>query len=219
MKLIIRNVSLADSGQYKCVASNRAGQSFHKFDLDILCRHLSSEFCRQLEHAHILAYRHEHERRLHAQETRAAHARELALGKGRRWGGGPKEQVLKIREQLFSVFARTRKHRKHRTRAGPKPLYAEYAMRVKDLRHWRRTRAKLYYDSLNLEPNNEQYTGAKHVRAYAPAVGAGQGPRVNIVRARLVETRKAKARGRRAIRSWDGRHLSGPLLLRTLADF
>ncbi|KAL3079001.1 hypothetical protein niasHS_014783 [Heterodera schachtii] len=36
--LALRSPSLADAGQYKCVASNRAGHSFHKFDVDIFSK-------------------------------------------------------------------------------------------------------------------------------------------------------------------------------------
>jgi hypothetical protein len=57
------DITVDHQGQYKCVAENRAGESYMKFEVDVLCTHLRTEFCRQLEFRHITNQRLAYERR------------------------------------------------------------------------------------------------------------------------------------------------------------
>ncbi|KAI6230584.1 hypothetical protein M3Y99_01047200 [Aphelenchoides fujianensis] len=70
--LKLKNIRVANAGQFKCVAANRAGQTHAKFNVNVLCTHLQTEFCRQLEFRHITAQRVAYERRRAAYERRAA---------------------------------------------------------------------------------------------------------------------------------------------------
>uniref|UniRef100_A0A183BU16 Hemicentin-1 n=1 Tax=Globodera pallida TaxID=36090 RepID=A0A183BU16_GLOPA len=56
LKLVLRDLLMSDAGQYKCVASNRAGQSFHKFDVDILSKPLI-DLSRNGPEPHVIAGR------------------------------------------------------------------------------------------------------------------------------------------------------------------
>ncbi|VDN03059.1 unnamed protein product [Thelazia callipaeda] len=52
-RLQIVRTSLSDAGNYSCVALNRAGEASVDFYVEILCMHLDSEYCRNLENKHI----------------------------------------------------------------------------------------------------------------------------------------------------------------------
>ncbi|TKR80920.1 hypothetical protein L596_014894 [Steinernema carpocapsae] len=56
-RLIVPSASLADAGNYACIASNQAGEVLVKFEVVILCMFLESERCRTLELDHIQATR------------------------------------------------------------------------------------------------------------------------------------------------------------------
>jgi hypothetical protein len=62
-RLHVTNVVIPEAGLYTCVASNRAGESSLEFDVEVLCTHLATERCRQLENNHIAEYRRLYERR------------------------------------------------------------------------------------------------------------------------------------------------------------
>lgn len=62
-RLQVMRTTLGDAGNYTCIALNRAGESSLDFDVEILCRNLATEKCRQLEMRHIIAYREAYERR------------------------------------------------------------------------------------------------------------------------------------------------------------
>ncbi|KAI1722964.1 immunoglobulin i-set domain-containing protein [Ditylenchus destructor] len=72
-RLQLMGSSISDAGQYKCVASNRAGETHVKFNVDILCNHLASEYCRQLEHRHMMEYKRDYEKRRRRYELRYDH--------------------------------------------------------------------------------------------------------------------------------------------------
>lgn len=55
------------------MASNRAGEAHVKFNVDILCNHLASEYCRQLEHRHMMEYKRDYEKRRRRYELRYDH--------------------------------------------------------------------------------------------------------------------------------------------------
>uniref|UniRef100_A0A915Q230 Ig-like domain-containing protein n=1 Tax=Setaria digitata TaxID=48799 RepID=A0A915Q230_9BILA len=52
-RLQIIRASLSDAGNYSCVALNRAGESTLDFYVEILCTHLASEHCWELETKHL----------------------------------------------------------------------------------------------------------------------------------------------------------------------
>ncbi|KAL3123123.1 hypothetical protein niasHT_005056 [Heterodera trifolii] len=195
--LALRSPSLADAGQYKCIASNRAGHSFHKFDVDIFCT--DSEFCRHLEHSH------KNKLRRKAQQSRER-AERFSLGRG---GGGDDEEWA---EEPFRRHTKLRKQFRHSR--GPsraresfsRPIYAEYAFSMRRLLQGVRggsafTGRKLglprkrqwLYDSLTLDRATVAHpsASAKVVHAYAPAfMTGGHKPRVNVVRARFQQIRR-----------------------------
>uniref|UniRef100_A0A915CWE3 Uncharacterized protein n=1 Tax=Ditylenchus dipsaci TaxID=166011 RepID=A0A915CWE3_9BILA len=80
-RLQLTSSSISDAGHYKCVASNRAGQSHVKFHVEILCTHMASEFCRQLEHRHMIEYKKDYDRRRHIYESQATRRRETHFGR------------------------------------------------------------------------------------------------------------------------------------------
>ncbi|EYB86274.1 hypothetical protein Y032_0282g1279 [Ancylostoma ceylanicum] len=55
-RLQIPVTSLSDAGLYTCVAINRAGESSLDFKVEILCTHLGSQKCRDLEDRHRATY-------------------------------------------------------------------------------------------------------------------------------------------------------------------
>ncbi|KIH57646.1 immunoglobulin I-set domain protein [Ancylostoma duodenale] len=57
-RLQIPATSLSDAGLYTCVAINRAGESSLDFKVEILCTHLGSQKCRDLEDRHRATYQH-----------------------------------------------------------------------------------------------------------------------------------------------------------------
>lgn len=61
--MTISNLKLSDAGEYRCLVTNRAGEVQAKFEVETLCNHLGSAYCRELEHRHIAKYRQESERR------------------------------------------------------------------------------------------------------------------------------------------------------------
>ncbi|VDK53323.1 unnamed protein product [Anisakis simplex] len=62
-RLQLTRTTLADAGNYSCIALNRAGESSLEFDVEILCRNLATQKCRELETKHLYAYRKVYERR------------------------------------------------------------------------------------------------------------------------------------------------------------
>ncbi|VDK32963.1 unnamed protein product [Gongylonema pulchrum] len=79
----IVRTSLSDAGNYSCVALNRAGEASLDFEVEILCTHLASEYCRNLENRHIAsvnaayARRREEHLRLLAERNRQRHEEQL----------------------------------------------------------------------------------------------------------------------------------------------
>ena len=60
---MISNTKLSDAGDYRCLVTNRAGEVQGKFNVEILCTHLGTQLCRELEQRHLSNYRLEAERR------------------------------------------------------------------------------------------------------------------------------------------------------------
>lgn len=123
--LTVYKVKLAMAGEYKCTgdlnsgvvfifhlhfaATNRAGQSQAKFQVDISCTHLRSEFCRLLEFQHLTARRVRYERRRALYERDAWRDWAYALQKTSPTLASPSTSDVNRRRRLHNGRSRRRR--------------------------------------------------------------------------------------------------------------
>uniref|UniRef100_A0A915CWE7 Ig-like domain-containing protein n=1 Tax=Ditylenchus dipsaci TaxID=166011 RepID=A0A915CWE7_9BILA len=132
-RLQLTSSSISDAGHYKCVASNRAGQSHVKFHVEILCTHMASEFCRQLEHRHMIEYKKDYDRRRHIYESQATRRRETHFGRQKSTNTDPEDRstVLKKVHKRTTATPRTfmtPQPRKSFENFPVQPTYADFSV-------------------------------------------------------------------------------------------